>query len=85
MQKAELKKRVTNVLLLVLDGPLPDLDNLTVHELSQIGKWCAKMHYEASDNPVRARAAPKCLRLLLPKDHYLQTWRRRKHARSRNH
>jgi hypothetical protein len=63
------------------------LDALTKDEMVRIIKWATVVHYEASDNPCRARCAPKCLRKLLPKDHYLQTWRmpkrqRRRHARA---
>lgn len=82
MTKTELIK--STVTLLETSGVLnewhvrfliPDLCWLTKDELIKICKWTKIVMYEASDNPCRARYAPKCLRQLLPKDHYLQQWR----------
>ncbi len=83
MTKAKLKDCVLNALLCVLDpvgdAEFPfaseDFDKLTVVALNKIGKWAATMMFEASDNPCRARYAPRELREILPDDHYLQTWR----------
>ena len=74
--KRSLLEQVTNMLLcLDFDEPPEGLIKLTVPELKQVARWCATSMFEASDNPVRARCAPKCLRRLLPADHYLQRWR----------
>lgn len=64
-------------LLLVLDDDVNSLElsSLSDEELQRIVRWAHVMHLEASDNPCRARAAPKCLRKLLPPSHYLQKWR----------
>lgn len=82
MTKLQLVEAVENVLLMVLDEADKvadlDLDSLTKAELDRIGKWAATMMFEASDNPCRARQAPACLRAMLPKEHYLQTWRKPK-------
>lgn len=75
MKKADLVERVENCLMLVIEDERPSLKSLTVPELLRIWEWAQTMHYEASDNPCRARAAPKSLRNLLPGGHYLQTWR----------
>ncbi len=84
MPKAELRDRVLNILLCVLDPAAngddypfasEDFDKLSVAALNKIGKWATVMMYEASDNPCRARHAPKELRDILPNDHYLQKWR----------
>lgn len=78
VRRAELQDRVENCLLAI--NETVDIGSLAIAELSRVWRWAATMVYEASDNPCRARSAPKCLRDLLPKDHYLQTWRRRKVA-----
>lgn len=76
-----MRKRLIEVtktaLLLVLDDDINslELDSLSDVELQRIVRWAHAMHSEASDNPCRAGAAPKCLRKLLPPTHYLQKWR----------
>lgn len=77
MKITELRELTCNRLLLVIEEPtpIPSLDDLTKADLEKIAKWAITCHYEASDNPCRARAAPKALRRLLPANHYLQRWR----------
>jgi hypothetical protein len=61
--------------------PISDADlriicrTLTEPQRLEVAKWLSDIMFEASDNPVRATPAPECLRKLLPKDHFLQTWR----------
>lgn len=74
MKKAELLDRVKSILLCALDLDI-DLGGLTSAALDKVGRWATVMMYEASDNDCRARYAPRELRELLPKDHYLQKWR----------
>jgi hypothetical protein len=83
----EMRADLENVLLLVLENhqdylASEALDALTKPEMIQIFRWASAMSHEASDNPCRARCAPKCLRRLLPVDHYLQTWRVPKRRRT---
>lgn len=76
MRLQELRERVANALLMVLEErDSVSLDGVTRANLIKIGVWAQTMMYEASDNPVRARHAPKVLRERLPADHYLQRWR----------
>jgi hypothetical protein len=73
MKLAELRERAESCLLLV-DLEV-SLAGLTKAELLKIWDWAQVLAYEASDNPCRARHAPKALRERLPADHYLQRWR----------
>lgn len=74
--KNQLKQSINDSLMLAdVELSADAVDTLTKQEMIRVIDWCAAMHYEASDNPIRARCAPKCLRRLLPSDHYLQTWR----------
>jgi hypothetical protein len=74
MKKSDLLERVQSVLFCAIDLEI-NLTRLTSADLDKIGRWATVMIYEASDNDCRARHAPRELRELLPKDHYLQTWR----------
>ena len=81
MKKSDLVERAESCLMMVIEDERPSLKSLTMPELRRIWDWAQVMVYEASDNPCRARAAPKALRNLLPAGHYLQTWRMPKRAR----
>lgn len=72
--------------MIVVADDLPPrtlIDALSVHEQQEITRWCREMHMEAQTDPEyleehpeeRAVAAPACLLRVLPKDHYLHTWR----------
>jgi len=89
MKKNQVREQLENCLLMVLENHQDELasesiDALTIAQMKLIIVWCQTMMYEASDNPVRARYAPKALRELLPPGHYLHTWRkpRRRHVRA---
>ena len=74
------RDRLENALLMVLDNhqeiiPSEAIDAFSEEEAQAVILWAGVMMFEASDNPVRARHAPKCLRRVLPADHYLQAWR----------
>lgn len=68
---------VRNVLMLVLEenDQLPDVSGLTAEQLTKVYDWAVDLSLEASDNDVTVGPAPECLRMLLPADHYFQTWR----------
>lgn len=95
LQRARLRDQLETALLLALENhqdyiASEALDALPEKEKRQIVGWCQTMMYEASDNPVRARYAPKALRQLLPPDHYLHRWRKPKqrttgHGQLTNH
>jgi hypothetical protein len=73
------KNELTQSLLgLVIPEPpsVEALAKLTDDERESINHWAGTCHAEASDNDVRASAAPDCLLPLLPENHYLRTWRR---------
>jgi len=77
-RKAEIIERARDWLCLSAletEEEVPDLSGLTIAELEKIIYWCAMLHFEASDNPCRARHAPKSLRELMPKDHWIRRWR----------
>lgn len=77
MIKTTLRERAFDMLLCVLEtsDEIPDLTRLNKAQLTQICEWASVMTFEASDNPCRARHAPRCLRDLIPEGHYLQKWR----------
>jgi len=80
------REMLVTALMMIDDGldkfvSTSEAASLSDDDAKRIIRWAGVMMFEASDNDCRARCAPKCLRQLLPADHYLQTWRLPKRAK----